>query len=96
MICFSEMSSNNNSVEEFSEDEAALIARIYNLLGKRSVSLHYCVFNYSILVSSLTLLASFLFFLMSFPPFSLFRWTLIAGRIPGKTAEEIEHYFTSS
>ncbi|MQL90985.1 hypothetical protein Taro_023593 [Colocasia esculenta] len=42
---------------EFSEDEAALIARMYNLIGKR--------------------------------------WALIAGRIPGRTAEEIEKYWTS-
>jgi len=39
---------------DFSEDEADLISRLYNLLGQR--------------------------------------WALIAGRIPGRTADEIEKY----
>ncbi|XP_057960648.1 transcription factor CPC-like [Malania oleifera] len=42
---------------EFSEDEEQLIARMFNLVGKR--------------------------------------WPLIAGRIPGRTAEEIQKYWTS-
>ncbi|PON68764.1 GAMYB transcription factor [Parasponia andersonii] len=42
---------------EFSEDEEALITRMFNLVGER--------------------------------------WTLIAGRIPGRTAEEIEKYWTT-
>ncbi|KAA8520001.1 hypothetical protein F0562_014308 [Nyssa sinensis] len=42
---------------EFSEDEEALIIRMYNLVGER--------------------------------------WSLIAGRIPGRTAEEIEKYWNS-
>ncbi|EXC23129.1 Transcription factor CPC [Morus notabilis] len=41
----------------FSEDEEALITRMFNLVGER--------------------------------------WTLIAGRIPGRTAEEIEKYWTT-
>ncbi|KAI4295851.1 hypothetical protein L6164_035851 [Bauhinia variegata] len=41
----------------FSDDEEALIIRMYNLVGER--------------------------------------WALIAGRIPGRTAEEIEKYWTS-
>ncbi|KAF7840626.1 MYB-like transcription factor ETC3 [Senna tora] len=42
---------------EFSEDEEALIARMFSLVGER--------------------------------------WSLIAGRIPGRSAEEIEKYWTS-
>nr|AVR54521.1 MYB transcription factor [Diospyros kaki] len=42
---------------QFSEDEEALIAVMYNLVGER--------------------------------------WSLIAGRIPGRTAEEIEKYWAS-
>ncbi|XP_015068589.1 MYB-like transcription factor ETC1 [Solanum pennellii] len=42
---------------EFSEDEEALIIRMYNLLGKR--------------------------------------WSLIAGRIPGRTTEEIVKYWNT-
>lgn len=42
---------------DFSEDEEALITRMFNLVGER--------------------------------------WTLIAGRIPGRTAEEIEKYWTT-
>ncbi|KAI9128279.1 hypothetical protein K1719_001272 [Acacia pycnantha] len=42
---------------EFSEDEEALIARMFRLVGNR--------------------------------------WSLIAGRIPGRTAQEIEKYWTS-
>ncbi|KAJ8549228.1 hypothetical protein K7X08_032935 [Anisodus acutangulus] len=42
---------------EFSEDEEALIIRMFNLLGER--------------------------------------WSLIAGRIPGRTAEEIVKYWNS-
>ncbi|KAJ0974786.1 hypothetical protein J5N97_016751 [Dioscorea zingiberensis] len=45
------------SQDEFSEDEQALITRMYNLLGDR--------------------------------------WSLIAGRIPGRTADEIERYCKS-
>ncbi|KAI4298685.1 hypothetical protein L6164_032216 [Bauhinia variegata] len=41
---------------EFSEDEEALIARMFSLVGPR--------------------------------------WSLIAGRIPGRTAQEIEKYWT--
>ncbi|KAK2968126.1 hypothetical protein RJ640_005536, partial [Escallonia rubra] len=40
---------------EFSEDEAALIIRMYNLIGER--------------------------------------WSLIAGRIPGRSAEQIKKYW---
>ncbi|CAB4275777.1 unnamed protein product [Prunus armeniaca] len=43
---------------QFSEDEEALIIRMYNLVGER--------------------------------------WALIAGRIPGRTAEEIEKYWSST
>nr|QJW70309.1 flavonoid-related R3 MYB repressor [Freesia hybrid cultivar] len=49
--------SNQDSKMEFSEDEEALIAIMFNLVGER--------------------------------------WVLIAGRIPGRTAEEIEKYWTS-
>ncbi|GMN58124.1 hypothetical protein TIFTF001_027224 [Ficus carica] len=42
---------------DFSEDEEALITRMFNLVGER--------------------------------------WSLIAGRIPGRTAEEIEKYWTT-
>ncbi|XP_011007896.1 PREDICTED: MYB-like transcription factor ETC1 isoform X1 [Populus euphratica] len=42
---------------EFSEDEEALIIRMFNLVGER--------------------------------------WSLIAGRIPGRTAEEIEKYWNT-
>ncbi|KAF4382628.1 hypothetical protein CsatB_020746 [Cannabis sativa] len=42
---------------DFSEDEEALITRMFNLVGER--------------------------------------WTLIAGRIPGRTAEEIEKYWST-
>ncbi|GAY65950.1 hypothetical protein CUMW_245000 [Citrus unshiu] len=48
---------NQDSKLEFSEDEETLIAKMYNLVGKR--------------------------------------WSLIAGRIPGRTAEEIKKYWTS-
>ncbi|KAK1260440.1 Transcription factor CPC [Acorus gramineus] len=50
-------SSQDSKMEEFTEDEVTLIARMFSLLGER--------------------------------------WTLIAGRIPGRTAEEIEKYWTS-
>ncbi|XP_058755871.1 MYB-like transcription factor ETC3 isoform X2 [Vicia villosa] len=46
-----------NSMTEFSQDEEALIIRMYKLLGDR--------------------------------------WPLIAGRIPGRTAEDIKNYWTS-
>ncbi|PON93257.1 GAMYB transcription factor [Trema orientale] len=49
--------SSKESKLEFSEDEEALITRMFNLVGER--------------------------------------WTLIAGRIPGRTAEEIEKYWTT-
>ncbi|OAY25979.1 hypothetical protein MANES_16G011800v8 [Manihot esculenta] len=49
--------SNEEKTLEFSEDEEALVIRMYNLVGKR--------------------------------------WSLIAGRIPGRTAEEIEKYWNS-
>ncbi|KAJ4840763.1 hypothetical protein Tsubulata_021325 [Turnera subulata] len=42
---------------KFSEDEEALVTRMYNLVGAR--------------------------------------WSLIAGRIPGRTAEEIERYWNT-
>ncbi|PIN03586.1 hypothetical protein CDL12_23890 [Handroanthus impetiginosus] len=42
---------------EFSEDEEALIIRMYNLVGER--------------------------------------WSLIAGRIPGRTADEVKKYWRS-
>ncbi|XVE87786.1 hypothetical protein DITRI_Ditri19aG0016000 [Diplodiscus trichospermus] len=48
---------NEDTKVEFSEEEEMLIARMFNLVGKR--------------------------------------WSLIAGRIPGRTAEEIEKYWTS-
>ncbi|CAN6552827.1 hypothetical protein FF1_005142 [Malus domestica] len=50
--------STEKSELQFSEDEEALIIRMYNLVGER--------------------------------------WALIAGRIPGRTAEEIEKYWTST
>ncbi|GMY31398.1 MYB-like transcription factor ETC3 [Fagus crenata] len=50
---------NNNKESElqFTDDEEALIIRMFNLVGER--------------------------------------WSLIAGRIPGRTAEEIEKYWNS-
>ncbi|KAJ9169049.1 hypothetical protein P3X46_020517 [Hevea brasiliensis] len=48
---------NQETKLEFSEDEEALVIRMYNLVGER--------------------------------------WSLIAGRIPGRTAEEIEKYWNS-
>ncbi|KAF9683387.1 hypothetical protein SADUNF_Sadunf04G0008300 [Salix dunnii] len=67
MVLFSDMdcfvsdaksSANQDSnLQDFSEDEVSLIARMFRLVGKR--------------------------------------WSLIAGRIPGRTAEEIENYWTS-
>ncbi|EEF43918.1 MYB-like transcription factor ETC1 [Ricinus communis] len=48
---------NQESKIEFSEDEEALVIRMYNLVGER--------------------------------------WSLIAGRIPGRTAEDIEKYWNS-
>ncbi|OAY25978.1 transcription factor CPC [Manihot esculenta] len=53
----SQAESNEEKTLEFSEDEEALVIRMYNLVGKR--------------------------------------WSLIAGRIPGRTAEEIEKYWNS-
>ncbi|KAB2601034.1 MYB-like transcription factor ETC1 [Pyrus ussuriensis x Pyrus communis] len=50
--------STEKSELQFSQDEEALIIRMYNLVGER--------------------------------------WALIAGRIPGRTAEEIEKYWTST
>ncbi|KAM1797055.1 hypothetical protein ACFX11_037217 [Malus domestica] len=50
--------STEKSELQFSEDEEALIIRMYNLVGER--------------------------------------WALIAGRIPGSTAEEIEKYWSST
>ncbi|KAB5560410.1 hypothetical protein DKX38_005367 [Salix brachista] len=47
----------DSNLQDFSEDEVSLIARMFRLVGKR--------------------------------------WSLIAGRIPGRTAEEIENYWTS-
>ncbi|KAL5573292.1 hypothetical protein UlMin_022889 [Ulmus minor] len=47
----------HDSKIEFSEDEEALVTRMFNLVGER--------------------------------------WTLIAGRIPGRTADEIEKYWTT-
>nr|QPX03994.1 MYB3 transcription factor [Osmanthus fragrans] len=49
--------SSKKSGTEFSKDEAALVIRMYNLVGER--------------------------------------WSLIAGRIPGRTADEIEKYWNS-
>ncbi|XP_061979447.1 MYB-like transcription factor ETC1 [Populus nigra] len=50
-------SNQDSNLQDFSEDEENLIARMFGLVGKR--------------------------------------WSLIAGRIPGRTAEEIEKYWTS-
>uniref|UniRef100_A0A803RB75 MYB-like transcription factor ETC1 n=1 Tax=Cannabis sativa TaxID=3483 RepID=A0A803RB75_CANSA len=52
----SSVSSSYSSVNS-TEDEEALITRMFNLVGER--------------------------------------WTLIAGRIPGRTAEEIEKYWST-
>ncbi|KAF3330136.1 hypothetical protein FCM35_KLT05467 [Carex littledalei] len=52
-----EISSEDSKTGQFSEDEEALIATMYRLIGER--------------------------------------WALIAGRVPGRTAEEIEKYWTS-
>ncbi|XP_078181145.1 transcription factor CPC-like isoform X2 [Carex rostrata] len=52
-----EESSEDSKTDQFSEDEEALIATMYRLIGER--------------------------------------WALIAGRVPGRTAEEIEKYWTS-
>ncbi|KDP20791.1 hypothetical protein JCGZ_21262 [Jatropha curcas] len=54
---YSQEERTQTSKAEFSEDEEALVIRMYNLVGER--------------------------------------WSLIAGRIPGRTAEEIEKYWNS-
>ncbi|XP_011007897.1 PREDICTED: MYB-like transcription factor ETC1 isoform X2 [Populus euphratica] len=54
---YSREETSQESKLEFSEDEEALIIRMFNLVGER--------------------------------------WSLIAGRIPGRTAEEIEKYWNT-
>lgn len=75
-----------DSKMDFSEDEDKLITRMYNLVGERSASFHFCFELHLQLVSCFSLL---------FPVVLKSRWSLIAGRIPGRTAEEIERYWTS-
>ncbi|KAI3988381.1 hypothetical protein MKX01_019835 [Papaver californicum] len=63
---------------EFEPDEVDLISRMHKLLGNRQI-LKVCHCSNFILFFNVNL-------------FSLFRWTLIAGRIPGRTANDIMNY----
>ena len=75
---------------EFSEDEETLIIRMFNLVGERFVCFPF-VFLFSV-----TLLA-FRFKISNTQVVIILntRWSLIAGRIPGRTAEEIEKYWNT-
>ncbi|KAJ8761743.1 hypothetical protein K2173_004553 [Erythroxylum novogranatense] len=67
---------------DFTEDEETLIARMFSLVGAR-----YCWF-YFLLVFKFSLQLQLRSIYVS-------RWSLIAGRIPGRSAEQIEKYWTS-
>ncbi|MBA0621060.1 hypothetical protein Godav_006712, partial [Gossypium davidsonii] len=71
--------SSGDSKLDFSEDEETLIIRMFNLVGERWVLV--CVLDF--LTKKEPMLKSFC------------RWSLIAGRIPGRTAEEIQKYWAS-
>ncbi|KAK6264923.1 hypothetical protein SCA6_020357 [Theobroma cacao] len=75
-----EVTSRESKVK-FSDDEETLIIRMYNLVGERLDSLLSLSFSCFLL---LALLRSI-----------LVRWALIAGRIPGRTAKEIEEYWNT-
>lgn len=90
---FAEENSQDSKLE-FSEDEETLIIRMYNLVGERWVGLSsFSLLFFFFMVNSLMIRQIksnyYYYFLISF------RWSLIAGRIPGRTAEEIEKYWTS-
>ncbi|PIA57882.1 hypothetical protein AQUCO_00500060v1 [Aquilegia coerulea] len=95
-------------MKEFSEDEESLIARMYKLLGNRWVLIAGRlpgrtaeeIENYW--TSRQTSLEDVREFSedeaeLIFRMFKLVgeRWHLIAGRIPGRTAQQIEKYWTS-
>ncbi|CAL5341786.1 MYB-like transcription factor ETC1 isoform X1 [Camellia sinensis] len=76
--------SHQGSELQFSEDEETLIIRMFNLVGER---FYFSCFFF------------FFFYLRNKIKVNLIcgsiRWSLIAGRIPGRTAEEIEKYWNS-
>ncbi|GMP65483.1 hypothetical protein CsSME_00026246 [Camellia sinensis var. sinensis] len=86
-VCVSNADDNNShqgSELQFSEDEETLIIRMFNLVGER---FYFSCFFF------------FFFYLRNKIKVNLIcgsiRWSLIAGRIPGRTAEEIEKYWNS-
>ena len=71
---------------DFSEDEEDLISRLYNLLGQRYFINELNYYNRRAMPLNLRFQKLMVVF------WFLYSWALIAGRIPGRTADEIEKY----